>query len=98
MFNSCNTCAISIVPTVSIFEPMMGVPVQPAAGEALRKRWLRCKFTLARLGATDLLGRINTSSKSSFSSVSTLIVDSPRPIRNHQQQERQDYSNWNSPP
>ena len=31
--------------------------------------------TLARLGATDLLGRIKTSSKSSLSSVSTLIVD-----------------------
>src|ERR1700676_4484373 len=87
MCNPCNTCAIFIVPTVSRFAAMMGVPTQPAAGEALRKRWLRCKSTLARLGATDLLGRINTSSKSSLSSVSTLMADSPHQVRNHKKQE-----------
>src|ERR1700674_1004177 len=83
MCNPCNTCAIFIVPTVSRLAAMMGVPSQPAAGEALRKRWLRCKSTLPRLGATDLLGRINTSSKSSLSSVSTLMSVSPHQVQNH---------------
>ena len=58
---------------------MIGMPVQPCPEGVVWKRYSRFRSMLARLGAIDLLGRINTSSKSSFSSVSILIAGSIGP-------------------
>ena len=46
----------------------MGIPFHVAP--LLRNLYSRCSTTLARLGASDRLGRISTSSKSSLGSLS----------------------------
>src|SRR4051812_14755431 len=57
-----------MVPTVSMFEATMGTPFQVAS--LFRNRYSRRRTMLARLGASERLGRISTSSKSSLGSLS----------------------------
>ena len=59
---------MAIVPTVSMLEATMGVPFQLPL--LFRNAYWRSSTTLARLGASDRLGRISTSSKSSLGSLS----------------------------
>src|SRR5947208_6646034 len=59
---------MAIVPTVSMSEATMGIPFQLPL--LFRNAYWRSSSTLARLGASDRLGRMSTSSKSSFGSLS----------------------------
>src|SRR4051794_10321684 len=68
-----------MVPTVSMFEATIGIPFQLAL--LFRKWYSRCSTMLARLGASDRLGRISTSSKSSLGSLSIRMVGG---LRNRQ--------------
>src|SRR3954449_12281582 len=61
-----------MVPTVSMLEATIGIPFQ--AAPLLRNLYARCRTTVARLGASDRLGRISTSSKSSLGSLSIRMV------------------------
>gem|GEM_PF-2586926 len=63
---------MAIVPTVSMLDATMGIPFQVAP--LLRNLYSRCRTILARLGASDRLGRISTSSKSSLGSLSIRMV------------------------
>src|SRR3954454_18143565 len=51
-----------------MFEATIGIPFQAAL--LFRNRYSRWRLILARLGASERLGRISTSSKSSFGSLS----------------------------
>src|SRR4051794_15345136 len=55
-----------------MLEATIGIPFQ--AAPLLRNLYARCRTTVARLGASDRLGRISTSSKSSLGSLSIRMV------------------------
>jgi hypothetical protein len=67
---------MAIVPTVSMLEATMGIPFQLPL--LFRNEYWRSSTTLARLGASDRLGRMSTSSKSSLGSLSIRKFDELR--------------------
>src|SRR5208337_2943101 len=71
---------MAIVPTVSMLDATMGIPFQVAP--LLRNLYSRCRAMVARLGASDRLGRISTSSKSSLGSLSIRMVGDLRKRQN----------------